>query len=231
MLQRIWQYIYKILRKNGVTRMKNIQGTQLELQIPEAVNNLQLPTFQAMNYWQLAENRIFFIDAEEIESFDLLEIAKSILAINIADKGIEKCKRKPITLCIFTYGGDLSGAYSLIDTMLSSTTPIRTINFGLAMSAGLLILLAGEERFCFKRSQALVHTGSGGLQGTYEQIEESQKNYKKMVDDMKDYILSRSTIDEKLFNKNKSKDWYLSSDEQIKYNICTNIIENLDEIL
>lgn len=212
-------------RKNAVT------GTQLELQIPESINNLQLPSFQAMNYWRLAENRVFFIDAEEVESFDLLEIAKSILAINIADKGIDKLDRKPITVCIFTYGGDLSSAYSLIDTMLCSTTPIKTVNFGLAMSAGLLILLAGEERYCFSKSQALVHTGSCGLQGTYEQIEESQKNYKKMVEDMKGYILSRSTIDKKTFNKNKSKDWYLSSEEQIKYGICNKIITSLDEIL
>jgi ATP-dependent protease ClpP protease subunit len=99
------------------------------------------------------------------------------------------------------------------------------------MSAGLLLLLAGQERYCLKRSQALIHTGSGGLQGTYEQIEESQKSYKKMVDEMRDYIIERTSIDLKTFNKNKAKDWYLTSAEQIEYSICNKIISCLDEII
>lgn len=210
---------------------QNAAGTQLEIQIPQTVENLQLPSWEAMNYWKLESNRVFFIDSEEVMSYDLLEIAKSIMIINLADKGIKKEDRKPIILCINTYGGDLAAAYSLVDVMLSSTTPIRTVNFGLAMSAGLLLLLGGEVRYCLSHSNALIHTGSGGVQGTFEQIEESQKNYKKMVDDMKDYILERTSIDSKLFNKNKTKDWYFSSEEQITYGICTNIITNLDDII
>lgn len=87
--------------------------------------------------------------------------------------------------------------------MLASKTPIRTINMGVAMSAGLLILLAGHERYAMKYSTAMIHRGSGGAQGTYEQMEEQQKNYKKLIDTMRDYILERTNIDTKLFNKQK----------------------------
>ena len=102
---------------------------------------------------------------------------------------------------------------------------------GVAMSAGLLIMLASKERYCLKRSQALIHQGSGALQGSYSEIEENQKSYKKMVDDMGIYIMSKTKIDQKLFNKNKSKDWYLSDREQVELGIANKIVTSLDEIL
>ena len=47
---------------------------------------------------------------------------------------------------------------------------------------------------------------------------------------MKEYILSRTSIDEKTFNKNKSKDWYLTSEELVKFNVVDKLISNIDEI-
>ena len=47
---------------------------------------------------------------------------------------------------------------------------------------------------------------------------------------MKEYILSRTSIDEKVFNKNKTKDWYLTAEELIKYNVVDKLIDSLDDI-
>ena len=47
---------------------------------------------------------------------------------------------------------------------------------------------------------------------------------------MKAYILERTDIDEKTFNKNKSKDWYLTSDELVKYNVVTKLVESFEDI-
>ena len=52
-----------------------------------------------------------------------------------------------------------------------------------------------------------------------------------MVDDMGIYIMSKTKIDQKLFNKNKSKDWYLSDREQVELGIANKIVTSLDEIL
>ena len=65
---------------------------------------------------------------------------------------------------------------------------------------------------------------------TAEQIEEAQKNYKKQINAMKEYILSRTEMDEKTFNKNKSKDWYLTVDELEKFKVAT-IIDSFDFIV
>ena len=48
---------------------------------------------------------------------------------------------------------------------------------------------------------------------------------------MKRYILDKTNIDEKTFNRNKNKDWYLSSEELVKYNIVDEIITDISVIL
>ena len=101
---------------------------------------------------------------------------------------------------------------------------------GVAMSAGFLILLSGHKRYAFKHSQLMVHSGNASFSGTAEQIDSAQKNYKKQIENMKSYVLERTSIDEKTFNKNRSKDWYLTDDELIKYNVVDGIITDISMI-
>lgn len=202
---------------------------ELQITLPTNLANMNLPEPELVIYYRNLENRTFWIDFEIDVS--LLEITKTILYLNKLDSGIEPEKRQKIILNVFSYGGDLDACYHLLDVCAMSKTPIVTVNQGVAMSAGLLILLAGHKRYCTKRSQAMIHSGSAGLQGTYEQIEESQKSYKKAVDEMRNYILERTKIDIKLFNKNKTKDWFLSGTEQVELGIVEKIITDIDEII
>lgn len=186
---------------------------------------MKLPEPSIVNYWRLAENRIFYIDYEIDES--VLEIQKSIISINIADNNIPVEDRIPIKILLNTPGGYLTETYSLIDVMLSSKTPIITVNVGTAYSGGFLVLIAGSKRYSLKHSKAMVHTGSGGTQGTFEQVEEQQKMYRKQIDEMGLYILEQTKIDDKMFKKNKSKDWYMDIDEQICFGVINSVVEDL----
>lgn len=181
------------------------------------------------NYYKLAENRIFYIN-DEITEYTL-EIQKSIIDINIKDKDIDVSERKPIVICINTNGGLLQETMSLSQVMIMSKTPVITVNIGAAYSGGALLLLAGHRRYAFKYSKAMLHSGSGGTSGSYEQTEAAQKVYKKQVDEMSQYILERSGMDEKVFKRNKSKDWYFDHDEQVKYGLVHSIVAGLDEII
>lgn len=147
------------------------------------------------------------------------------------DQGVPANQRLPIKLLIHTPGGYLQETYSMVDTILSSTTPVITVNMGTAYSGGCLLLLAGSKRYALPHSKALIHTGSGGTAGTYEQVEEQQKVYRKQVEEMGSYILSRSNIDEKTFKKNRSKDWYFDADEQVSYVLVDRIVTSIEEIL
>ena len=182
-----------------------------------------------VNYWSLAENRIFYIDYEIDES--VLEIQRSIIAINISDRGTPVENRIPIKIYIDSPGGLLVETMSLATTIMMSKTPVVTVNIGDSYSGGCLLLLAGHKRYAFPYSKALIHAGSGGISGTYDQTEQAQKNYKKQVEEMGQYILSRTKIDDKTYKKNKSKDWYLDAKEQVKYGIVDRIVIDLDEII
>ena len=66
---------------------------------------------------------------------------------------------------------------------------------------------------------------------TREQTEQAQKNYKKQIEEMGTYILQRSGMDEKVYKKNKSKDWYMDANEQKQFGIVHEIVTDLDEII
>lgn len=195
-----------------------------------SVKQSDIPTPEEYDYWDGREKRIFFIDYELDDSYELIELAKTIIKINFDDSLIPVNERKPITIFIFSYGGDSNQASFFSDLLISSKTPVVTVATGVAMSAAFEIFLAGKKRYAFEHTQMLVHSGSASFKGTAEQIEDAQKNYKKMLDRSKDYVLERTSIDEKTFNKNRNKDWYLTKEDFIKYHIVDKIVTCLDEV-
>ena len=201
---------------------------QIEVHLPKQVENLQLPDPSLVTFYNNLEERVVWIDYGIDE--DILEVSRMILRWNNEDKNIPIEERQPIKLLLYSYGGDGQACFSLLDIIGLSKTPIYTINMGVSMSAGLLILLAGHKRFCLPHSIALAHSGSGGTQGTYEQTEAQMKDYQRFVKSMRDYILERTNIDAKTLSKNKGKEWYMYVDDQIKYHIVDKVVSDIDEI-
>ena len=202
---------------------------ELRIAVPENLETMQLPDPGYVNFWRLHENRIIYIDTEIDDN--ALEIQKNIFCFNMQDKGIPAEERKPIKIMINSPGGYLAEAMSLAATFKMSTTPVWTYNVCSAFSGASILLVSGQRRFALPYSYALFHSGSGGISGTFEQTQEAQKQYKKQVDDMNGLFLERTTIDEKVFKRNKSKDWYFSADELLKYGLVDEIITSFDDIL
>lgn len=201
----------------------------VEIPLVGDIKENQLPSPEEYTYWKDRKNRTFYIDYEIDEDYSLVELAKIIIQMNFEEKDIES--PEPIHLFIHSYGGDIEQSLFFCDLVKSSRIPIITIGMGVAMSAGFLIFLSGKKRFAFSHTSMLVHSGSAAFQGTAEQIEEVQKNYKKQIEQMKSYILENTNIDEKTFNKNRNKDWYLSSDEVLKYGVIDEVITDITTII
>lgn len=201
----------------------------LEIAVPKNLETMQLPDPSLVNYWRLAESRSYYIDYDIDAS--LLEIQRAIIIANIEDKGKSVEERTPIKLWIFSYGGELDAVYAVISAIELSKTPVITINAGVAMSAGLLLLLAGHKRYAFNRSTALIHSGSGMSVGTYEQIAERQKQYDSTVKIMREYILSRTNITPKKFGAKKSTDWYVSDREQVELGIVDGMLTSFGDVI
>lgn len=197
--------------------------------IPKDVENLHLPDPTLLQYYKNVEDRVIWIE-EEIDS-TLFEYSKLIMQWNKEDKDIPVEQRKPIKLFINSPGGVLEDTLSFIGLLGLSKTPIWTINTGWAYSAACLIALAGHKRFAMPNTSFLLHSGSGGTGGTYEQTKEQMKQYQMLIDKMRNYVLERSSIEQKLFNKKKTTEWYITCEEALGYGMIDKIVDNLDEIL
>ena len=204
-------------------------ANELVIPIIDSMKDKQYPTPEEYTYWKSSENRTFFIDYEVDECYDLIELSKVIIQMNMEERNVEN--PDPIYIFIHSYGGDIEQANYFCDLLQSSHIPIVTIGMGVAMSAGFLIFLAGKRRYAFKHCQMLVHQGSASFAGSASELEEAQKNYKKQIDEMGSYILERSGMDDKIYKRNKAKDWYMDSTEQKQYGIIHEIVTNLDEII
>ena len=201
----------------------------MNVDVPKYVETLQLPDPQLLTYYKNLENRTFYIDGEICD--DIIEIGKQIIEINRQDREVPVEQRKPIKLMVFSVGGLLDATLSLVSICEISKTPVHTYNMGIAMSAGLLILLAGHKRYCLEGSRAMMHSGSGSVGGNYSEVESATKDYKEVIDYMRKYILRRTKITPQMFGKKKDKDWYLYQNDQIELGVVDAVITSIDELL
>ena len=205
--------------------MNNNTGSML-VAIPEPIENMQLPNPDLLTYYKDESDRILWIEGEIGDG--LFELSKMILRYNMEDKGIKEEDRKPIKIFINSPGGDLDSTLAFIGLLNISKTPIWTINACWAYSAAGLILMAGHKRYALPNTECLIHSGSGAISGSFEQTKEQMKNYNVLVDKMRDFILSKTKIEPKLFKKNSAKDWYIYTEEMLKYGIVDEVVSDLD---
>lgn len=207
---------------------------EIELLLPGVETSGSLPTMQlpdvdSYNYWNLFNNRILTLDGE-ITDWDY-NIVKNIININLVDKDIPKEERKPIIILINSNGGLLDVTNSIIDIIAISNTPVWTVNMGSALSGGCIIFLAGEKRFTTANSWLMAHEGSGGIQGSYAETKEQSKVWDIQVKNMGEYIMERTGLDKKVWQRNKNKDWYLNCNQQIEYGFATDKLEDINQLL
>lgn len=203
-----------------------------EIQIPAGSGaNKQLPDPYLLNYYESVDNRILWIDSAVSE--DTIEIAKKIVRWNAEDDdaSIPIENRMPIKLYIASGGGDAYAMLVVLDAILSSQTPVYTVNMGLAASAACVLLIAGHKRFAMPHSHALWHSGSGGLSGTMEQLQSATKHFDTMDAQLQDLFLSKTKIDLKTYKKQKDKDWYFTADQMLDGGLVDVIVSSINEIL
>ena len=202
---------------------------QLLVQIPESVENLQLPSPELVNLYKDMQERVFYIDDQIDES--LLELSKVIIRLNREDKTIPQGQRKPIKIFIDSPGGDVSAMWSFIKIIEVSKTPVWTINLCQAFSAAADILAAGHKRFALPGTSVLIHSGSCYYGGDQEKAESMKKFGDKLSKNVTDYFLSHTKVDPKVFKKRAPFDWYMFEDEALENGIIDEIITDLDQII
>lgn len=179
------------------------------------------------------EDRRLYITCD-IDEFIASDIVNSIYQINREDKGIEVENRKPIIIYCTSRGGSVIDGFAIIDAILQSKTPVITVNNAYQYSMGFLIGLAGTKRYGSENSTYLLHDGQNMAWDSSAKVRDQIKFEEKRETRIKDYVISRTNINTKEYDKNYRVEWYMFANEAKEKGVIDGIIGkdiSLDEIL
>jgi len=202
---------------------------ELTLNIPSNLENMRLPSPELLDYYNRLDNRIILIN-DIIDDY-VIDYSMKIMEWNQEDKNFPIEDRIPIKIFINSDGGSVGAVLNLIDTISLSKTPVYTIGMDRCYSSGGMLLMSGHKRFIYNHTTYLVHDGYTGSQGSTGKMLDNLEFTKILETKVKNYILTHSSINEDLYERNYRKDWFMFADEIIKYNIADKIVTSLDEIV
>lgn len=158
------------------------------------------------------EQRKLYINVE-IDETIIDDIVYHILRWNAEDKGIDLKDRKPILLYNSSVGGSVDAGFALIDVMLTSKTPVYTINLSYNYSMSFLIGLAGNKRFATPNAKYLMHDGSNVIYNSTTKVRDQFKFQEQQEERIKDYIISRSKLTSEEYDNKLRIEWYMFAKE------------------
>ena len=153
-------------------------------------------------------------------------ISKISLTDTINDMTYKNYTRYPIYLFIQSFGGSIYDAFSLIDIILTSDTPVYTFCSGYAMSAAFLIFISGHYRYVTRHARLLYHQISSFEYGKVKDIIENVDELKYLQDMMETYVTEHTKLTKEELQKayKHKKDIYYNADECIKKGIADEIV-------
>lgn len=159
-----------------------------------SIEGKSYPDSKTVNYWKEKDNRFLFIFEEITESH--LSIVKWILYYNQQDNlnSIPVLERKPIKIFINSIGGYLDIAFAICDAILLSKTPVYGINIRECSSAAALIYAHCHKKFAYPHSFFLLHLGSGGTIGTFQQSKAQMENWEMTIKEMKAMFIKQLNL-------------------------------------
>lgn len=188
-----------------------------------------LPPPELVEFYRGLNNRE--IVWNDVISDCTISIPLYIIKWNREDRDIPVEERKPIKIWINSDGGDTNVTLFLANVISLSKTPIITIGMGRSYSSGGLLLMAGHKRLIFDSTSVLIHDGSSGAIGDTGKVIDNLEFTKEMEVRVRDFILKHTQIPAELLDKNYRRDWFLFSEDVIKYGIADKIITDIDEVI
>jgi ATP-dependent Clp endopeptidase proteolytic subunit ClpP len=138
----------------------------------------------------------------------------------------------PITIVFTSPGGDVVAGMALFDFLTELREKghyITGVTRGYAASMAGILLQACDKRIVGKQSWVLIHEISGGMMGSYGELEDRMKWVERVQDSILDVFAARaaatgSTKTRAQFEKEWERtDWWLSADDCIEWGVCDEI--------
>ena len=136
-------------------------------------------------------------------------------------------EREPIKLYIDSYGGSLTEAFTICDSIKLSKTPIWTINIGTAYSGGFLIAICGDRRYAYPHASYLFHEGATGNSADANKFRNFADFSQIQLEQLKNIILKHTSITSEKYKEKQRDDWWITADEAVDLKVCDVITEEL----
>ena len=168
---------------------------------------------------RLLNDRIIFVDGEiRDENADLVVAQLLYLESENAEKDISMYINSP--------GGSVTAGLAIYDTMQYIKCDIQTICMGQAASMGVILLAGGTKgkRIALPSSRVMIHQPWGGAQGQESDIAIQAKEIGRLKKLSINYLSKATGKSIEEIAKDMERDFYMSSEDALKYGIVDKIM-------
>lgn len=148
-----------------------------------------------------------------------LNVRKSII------KAANENEDIPIIVYINSYGGSVDALNSLLDTFKSVPNKIITVGCGTAMSAGAVLLSAGDQRYITPNSRVMIHKVSSMSWGNVDDLKNDADETVRLNDQMMQLLAKNCKKTLKQLNEllKEKRELYLPASACVKFGIVDKV--------
>jgi ATP-dependent Clp protease, protease subunit len=134
---------------------------------------------------------------------------------------------KDLSVYVNSPGGSLHAGLAIYDAMQYVKPDVQTICFGIAMSAGSLILTGGAEgkRLALPNSRILIHQPTSGFQGQSSDIEIHAKEILDLRARTEEIYARHTGQTTERLHDDMERDRFMDPEEAVNYGLIDRVIE------
>ncbi|MEO7233747.1 MAG: ATP-dependent Clp protease proteolytic subunit [Lapillicoccus sp.] len=177
-------------------------------------------------YRSLYESRTILL-GEPLEDRNSNRICNALLVLAAEDP------RAEIRLLINSPGGSVPGMLAIRDCMRAIPNDVRTVNLGMAYSAGQFLLSSGTngKRSAMTHSKVLLHQGSAGIGGTAMDIAIQADDLRRTRDTVLACIAEDTGQSVAQVEEDSRRDRWFTAREALDYGFIDTIVSSLDDVM
>jgi ATP-dependent Clp protease protease subunit len=172
-------------------------------------------------YSRLLNERIIFLGTPVDDQIANLIVAQ-LLHLESEDPD------KDISLYINSPGGSVYAGLAIYDTMQFIKPDVQTICYGIAMSAGSLILTGGAKgkRMALPNSRILIHQPSGGFEGQSSDIEIHAREILELRERLDGIYVKHTGQSKEQIKQDMERDKFFQPPDAVEYGLIDRVIES-----
>ena len=169
-------------------------------------------------YSRLLKDRIIILNGEITDN-----TSNSIVAQLLYLDSLNNCD---ISLYINSPGGSITAGMAIYDTMNFIKSDVSTICVGMCASMAAFLLSSGTKgkRFSLPNGEVMIHQPLGGAQGQATEIKIAAERILKLKKKLNTILSKNTNQDIKKIELDTERDYFLDSDEALKYGLIDKIL-------